>query len=337
LNFIVGADAVDTPRPTGAPVRFSSEDFPEKDRVEAFREVYGRTILSVESQPHKNAAFHNEMHLRALPDLGIGNVLTSPATYRRTHSLLKDDELLLFVFLDGPGSAIQGRRESSIAVGEATLLSGAETGATNHPSKQNGFSFALSEKILGPQVTDIASLFARPIPAATDALRLLVGYTRAIQDSELVLSPQARRLVSTHIYDLAAAALGATRDAHETAQSRGVRAARLRAIKDDIVTHLTQPTLNIEALAKRHGISSRYIRSLFESEETTFTDFGLAARLSHAHKLLLADPFALRKVSDLAAAAGFTASSYFNHAFRRRFGMTPSDARATARQSETDE
>lgn len=322
---------MDLPRP-GSLVRFSSDDFPERDRVEAFREVYGRTILSVDSQPHKNTAFRNVMSLRALPDLGIGNILTSPATYRRTRSLIKDDGLLLFVFLDGHGSATQGRRESSISQGEATLLSGAETGATVHPSAQLGMSFALSRKIIAPRVLDIDALLAQAIPEGSDALRLLIGYGKAIQESGPDLSAQASQLAATHIYDLVAAVLGATRDAYETAQSRGVRAARLRAIKDDIEAHLTSRDLNVDALAKRHGISPRYIRALFESEEMTFTDFILQARLSRAYKLLMSDGFALRTIGAIAAEVGFTESSYFNNSFRRRFGMTPSGVRAMARQ-----
>jgi AraC-like DNA-binding protein len=45
--------------------------------------------------------------------------------------------------------------------------------------------------------------------------------------------------------------------------------------------------------------------------------------------MLLRDPrLRHRKVADIAAEAGFNDLSYFNRAFRRHFGATPSDIRA---------
>jgi hypothetical protein len=46
-------------------------------------------------------------------------------------------------------------------------------------------------------------------------------------------------------------------------QSGALRAARLSAIKSDILNNLRQHTLSIHGTASRHGISVRYIRQLF--------------------------------------------------------------------------
>ncbi len=49
---------------------------------------------------------------------------------------------------------------------------------------------------------------------------------------------------------------------------------------------------------------------------------------------LLCDPkWRHRKIADIAAEAGFNDLSYFNRAFRRRYGATPSDLRAAASSS----
>ncbi|HEY4235692.1 MAG TPA: helix-turn-helix domain-containing protein [Lacipirellulaceae bacterium] len=325
---------MDAPQPHRSLIRFSADNFPEKDRVEAFREIYGRTILNVDVQPNKDEVFHCEMSLRALPDIGIGLGFSSAATYRRTLSLRQDDELLFFVVLSGHGSAVQSRREAHLADGAATLLSGADTGATIHPSNIRYLSVALSRNRLAPMIPDMESSLARPIPAENSALQLLVGYAQTLQQTDLALSSQVRQVASTHIYDLAAVVLGATRDVQEAARHRGVRAARLRAIKDDIGTHLASRGLSVDALAARHKISARYIRSLFESDETTFTDFVLSARLSRARQLLILNCFTSRTIGSISADAGFSDLSHFNRNFRLRYGMTPSDLRALARREE---
>ena len=53
----------------------------------------------------------------------------------------------------------------------------------------------------------------------------------------------------------------------------------------------------------------------------------LEQRLVRAARLLRDPRHLARKVSDIAYLAGFNDMSYFHRAFRRRFGMTPSDMR----------
>jgi AraC-like DNA-binding protein len=106
------------------------------------------------------------------------------------------------------------------------------------------------------------------------------------------LNEHSTHLAVSHVYDLAAMALGATRDAAEAAKRRGVRAARLQTIKADIRGRLGDRTLSLQSLAMRHGISPVYVRKLFEAEATSFTQFVLAERLARAHRLLRDQRFA---------------------------------------------
>ena len=79
------------------------------------------------------------------------------------------------------------------------------------------------------------------------------------------------------------------------------------------------------------GITSRYVSMLFESDATTFSEFVLAQRLHRAHHMLTDQRWSDRTVSSVAFDAGFGDLSYFNRAFRRRYGATPSDIRRKAR------
>jgi AraC-like DNA-binding protein len=106
---------------------------------------------------------------------------------------------------------------------------------------------------------------------------------------------------------------------------------RLRAIKADIVKNLTDRLLSIETVAQRQGITPRYVSMLFESDATTFSEFVLIQRLNRAHRMLIDARFSDRTVSSVAFEAGFGDLSYFNRAFRRRYGATPSDVRANSR------
>jgi AraC-like DNA-binding protein len=110
-----------------------------------------------------------------------------------------------------------------------------------------------------------------------------------------------------------------------------VRAARLRLIKEDIAAQLDRADLSVATIAARHRIKPRWIQRLFEREGMTFTEYVLAQRLARAHRLLADPRYASQKISTIAFNVGFGDLSYFNRAFRRRYGAAPSELRAAAR------
>jgi AraC-like DNA-binding protein len=66
---------------------------------------------------------------------------------------------------------------------------------------------------------------------------------------------------------------------------------------------------------------------LFESEDTSMTEFVLEERLKRARTLLLDPRFAARRIAEIAYEVGFNDVSHFNRTFRRRFGRTPGELR----------
>ena len=108
---------------------------------------------------------------------------------------------------------------------------------------------------------------------------------------------------------------------------QGLRAARLRSIKDHIRDRIGHHDLTLADVARSLQISESYVRQLLAENGTTFTDFVLAGRLTRAHRMLIDPRYADRSISAVAYEAGFGDLSYFNRTFRRRYGATPSDIR----------
>jgi AraC-like DNA-binding protein len=121
-------------------------------------------------------------------------------------------------------------------------------------------------------------------------------------------------------------------DNADIAIQRGVKAARFAAIRSDIPGRLGDSDLSAEGLAARHGISSRYVRKLFEEEGASFSTFVLAERLHGVRRMLVDRRHAHLNVAQIAHENGFGDVSYFNRAFRRHFGATPSEIRDAARR-----
>jgi AraC-like DNA-binding protein len=321
---------VDVPR-----WRFSTDALPERERRAAVRALYGRrTVNALEALP--DVPVYVDFTQRRLPGLDLFMGTGGTVRTERTRRHLADGIVDLRLSVNLGRSLIWfGRgREVIQHPGDAVLTSCAEP-ATNCPivplKRGPFFSLLLPRGALAPLVTNLDDEVLRLIPRSTGALKLLANYVGMLKDDEALATSPLRRLVVAQIYDLVALTIGATRDAAEIAEGRGVRAARLSAVKADIAERLARDDLTIAAVASRQRISESYVRKLFESEGSSFSEWVLGERLIRAHRMLTDHRFAGRSITSVAFDAGFGDVSYFNRSFRRRFGATPSEIRAEAK------
>jgi AraC-like DNA-binding protein len=266
-----------------------------------------------------------------MPGLGLVRARRSAAIYRLRREFIDNDDVVITVGLTSGYEAHQLGRLLNLSRGEANVFTASEPAFLKVPTYGAYINVRAPLRAISPLVAGLDTAYGRPIPADNAALQLLTQYIGILEDTEALIAPDLRRQVITHIHDLMALAIGATRDAAEIAKGRGARAARLRLIKEDIATQLDRTDLSVATIAARHRIKPRWIQRLFEREDMTFTEYVLGQRLARAHRLLADPRYAGQKISTIAFNVGFGDLSYFNRAFRRRYGAAPSELRAAAR------
>ena len=216
-----------------------------------------------------------------------------------------------------------------IAQTEAVLTSAAHPINVTIQATSRHIALRLPRAILQGRVADLDARNTRRIPGDTEGLRLLASYVDAYRVAQPA-SPAFSDLFVSHVYDLVALILGARGDSRQLAQERGARAARLAAILREIERRSCDPGLSALTIAPLLGVTPRYVHLLLEETGKTFTHHVLQQRLERAAALLRDPQQRHRKIIDIAAEAGFNGLSYFNRAFRRHFGATPSDVRNAA-------
>jgi AraC-like DNA-binding protein len=258
-------------------------------------------------------------------------VRSSGQSFIRSRELIAEskDQFLLSVTRTGAVVAKQRRREVEVGAGSATLISYDDPLTLHRPAAGMSRNVLVPRTALAAMVDNIDDVVLRPLSGGAEGLRLLIGYLDMLHDDGLVASPEACRLAVAHIHDLVA--VGAAGP-----HGRGMRAARLQAIKADISRHLDRSDLTVDSLAGRHRLHPRYIQRLFEGAGTTFSQFLTDQRLRRAQRMLVEADGVDRNIGAIAFACGFGDLSYFNRCFRRRFGMTPSQMRAEAFFHKTD-
>ena len=295
----------------------------------AVQSLHERGVTWVSFKPMPDLACGIDFTLRKLPDLGLlsGTVQGLRHEHARRDSGDGDDDFSFHMNLSGLSFVSGARGEMTLGDGDAMLLNYSVSRTISRPGLVDHRVVRLPRAALSPLVRNIDDAVLCRIPRGTGMLSLLRNYVDAIFDDPALAMPEMRQLIIAQLCDLIAVTLGATRDATAVAEGRGIRAARLRAVKSDIDAHLTHNDLSPGAVAKRQRLSDSYIRKLFEGEGTSFSQFVLGRRLVRAHRMLTDRRWADRSIAWIAFEAGFGDLSYFNRTFKRFYSTTPSEIR----------
>jgi len=313
-----------------ATLRFSTTQFPERDRVEAFRETFGRAIMRLDIDPLPGHPFEIDFTVRSFAGFSVASGWWSPT--RNTHSttMLDDDDVILCCTPRGHGTLSQIGRDVTIRNGEATLTSNGSTGIFYGHESSQLVTLRFLRALLSTLAGDIDAALVKPIPSGDPTLNLMLRYAGIVSDGESLASPGLRRAVATHMHDLAAILIGATADGAAEAASRGLRAARLSAIYREFERSFADPNLSLTALARHLSVTPRYVQRLLAEAGTSFSNELTRRRLTRARDMLISPQFLRLSVTDIALECGFTSVAHFHRMFRREFDETPGDVRAAA-------
>jgi AraC-like DNA-binding protein len=306
-------------------VRFRSPETVDKPWLDWFRDEFSLRMFQSDVDVDVNAPFWLDATTRLLPELALYIGGASPMRTLARREAIEGETIGLMMVL--AGEAVLRSRDTELVLDPGAAAFGRPVNLMGTRSDTRLISLRLSPKLLAPLVPDLADISLVSLSPATEPMRLLASYLKMLDAEDTITSREAAHLAALHVHDLTALALGATRDAAVLASRRSGPAARLATIKQDILAHLAEPDLSVASVARRQGLSPRYIHKLFEMNGTTYSEFVVGQRLGKAHRMLTDIRFAGVSIADVALTVGFGDLSYFNRTFRRRFGATPSETR----------
>ena len=129
------------------------------------------------------------------------------------------------------------------------------------------------------------------------------------------------------LVDLLCMASQGARDLGATSHRESIEA----ALRLHVRRHASDMTLDGAALAAALGWSLRYVQAVLKAGGTTPSEIIRQERVKLARSLLTSTSHGHVPVSRISAECGFKSHAAFSAAFRREFGMTPSEARGAVR------
>ena len=294
---------------------------------ECWREEFCRRVMTGDVVPLAEGPVRCDVTALPLPGVKMSGASGTPMSFVATGA--DPDKALAFVLAShAPMRVVGDDRVLDLAPMDVGLADAAHIGAEVSQLGEGGFkSLFINRKALLELCPHAEDLIARPLNANAGVKMLLQGYYDLVIANAHNLDALAKNTAAQHLIDLVVLSLGTGRDETELVKHRGLAAARLEAIKADVLARLGNGDLSLAEVAQRNRASPRYVQMLFERTGRTFSEFVLEQRLVRAARLLRDPRHLARKVSDIAHLAGFNDVSYFHRAFRRRFAMTPSDMR----------
>lgn len=298
--------------------------------IDTWRAGFGRLMFNLDFEPFSDQPFHASFD-QVLDGIPIVRAAFSPGLTIRNNELAKDGDtdFGLVIVQSKRLNAMQRGHEVQLRRGEATLLRVSDPGVVGACEHFWFIAIRVPFAELEARAPGIGNRVARRVPVQSEVLGLIHDYIKSAEKYRLGASAETRDVIHRHLADLIALAVmydGALGESHFSP----VVAARLGSALDHIASRFQDPQLSVDVVARRMGISSRYLQRILETSGISFTERVNELRLQKAFALLIEPRLLPLRISDIALQAGFSDISYFNRLFSSRFGRSPSSARASA-------
>ena len=310
---------------------FTTQDVPAEQRHRAWQEALCSLYVRVDSRCDAVDDYQGFVKESSFGTVTITDCMIAPQRIdRRESHLSRVDKDCFYVALTQKGhqSVEQHGHRLAYGPGSATIFSASEPYTLRNPDPHRAFYLEIPR----------AAMMERWQPAGpmVDSINTTYGVGRIVRDmcASMVLEADAlsdvtRAQLGERLIDVLALALECPHG-DVPALDGSIRSERLRQVRTFIESNIGNPLLNPERVAAGCQMSVRTLHYLFSGSGQSVSDYIWERRLQRCREALQMPAERHRTVTEIALAAGFNSMSHFSSAFRRRFGVTPSDARDSA-------
>jgi AraC family transcriptional regulator, positive regulator of tynA and feaB len=214
----------------------------------------------------------------------------------------------------------QGDREAVASPGQLWVVDTTRPYLLDFASQWRMFTFRVPHEQLSSRLSNWRQGTVLPI----DGTAGVGGLAAAMMRSMWTLDNPGSSHVQVELEQTFTAAVSAAMGARD--QDQPGRDALRADVLRFAAANLPDPGLSVSSVCRNLAISPRLLHRLFEDREGTFSQTVRSMRLKRCARLL-ADPANRSTITDIALQHGFTDSASFSRAFRRGYGMTPSEMR----------
>ena len=305
---------------------------------ELWRQSVCETFVHHDCRLQSDRPFVGEIKSVKAKDLVFSTLHSQDQTVRRTGRDIRRDgrELLLFVLqLGGSCDLEQDGRDTRLGPGDMACFD------TTRPYMMN-FGDAFNQLVIQVPASTITGLIgptshfvSRKISGASPMGRLAFPFLKETSNSLAELGSNATDGVIEVSISLLATAFGELR-AEDPRTLRWGKEALLCRAKAYIESHLQDPDLGTDDIARYLGVSRRYLQEIFRADRSTPAAFLWGRRLARSRRYLMDPLMDGQSISQIALSCGFKDFTHFSRRFKAAYLATPRDCRRTTLMTKLD-
>ncbi|MFD5268113.1 helix-turn-helix domain-containing protein [Streptomyces sp. NPDC058335] len=313
----------------------STETVRPADRMTAWKQALSKAYVELDLGVREDTgSWQGFLRADRLGSLQVATEQSDPVKVVRTpQGAATDGRAYIFARIQLEGSAVlsQDGRSARLAPGVLAFYDASRPFTLVLPEPHRARVLMVPRPMLRLGEPEVRRLTARAIGETPDGptaliLPLLSGLAREIGTA----SPLVRERLARTLADLLSTLAEELLDTDPRAVSVSGAETILDRIKASIETRIGEPELSPRMIADEHHISLRYLHKLFHAQGTTVIGWVRQRRLEGCSAELARPGAAHLTISAVAARWGFTSPSHFNRAFRKAYGMSPTQWRTTA-------
>ncbi|WP_416969463.1 helix-turn-helix domain-containing protein [Streptomyces sp. 4F14] len=294
-----------------------------QDRTESF-EAAASSLFAPIRVTDPAPAFHATFEHAAIGPAAVARIRATAATVVRDDRTITsaDREWMHLTLLHGGRLGVgQDDRATALTPGELFLCDNTRPYRLIGDGPTDMTVLCVPRASLGRHVDAIGRRTALAVSART-GIGALLGHALSADTGTLPERAESR----AHLADALTALLLA--EFAGTAPERAPVATDLvDRIRVYALAHLADPRLTAERVARRHHLSVRYLHSLFQGADLTFTAWIRHERLLRIRRDLLDPALTDRSTATIAARWGVLDTKHLGRSLKREFGETVADLR----------
>jgi AraC-like DNA-binding protein len=322
----IRSPAPSTPRgrPGGTDVlKLSTSDIPRLDRAAWLREVICREYANVEVTSPTPMVLSQDLTIYPWDKLRLSIINSSAIGLERSREprLSSQDAYFAVVLLAGGYVLEQGRKEVRLQPGDLTIYDATKTHRIHCPGDFAKLIVSIPRPLFRERIAGLEYCTALRIPGTEGVGAMVSNFIRSAGRHAPELAPHEFAALSDHALDLLTLAVGSVRPARfSLSRSRVGAMCRVKALIEE---GLADFGLTPDVVARRAGLSARYINELFNDEGTSLMRYVWKRRLENCRKDMWDPRRAGDQLSNIAFRWGFSDTSHFSRAFKHEFGCSP--------------
>lgn len=309
--------------------RKGTSDLEEKDRMDYWRDIVCDEFVKLDCQKMARD-FRGELRGGAsVGDLQFAEVVADAQFVERSKRQIAkfaESDFLISFQLEERGLVRQNGREALLTPGSFALYDSTQPYSLTFEQRFHQLVVQMPKEVLSRHLMNPEQYTAIPISGKSGLGAVLTDFIFSLA-RELHNVHAAPDELAENLVDMIAMAFSSSVMLNQVDDHSIVRESLKRRIRQYIDNNLCNPELSNHHIAGSQNISVRYLHKLFQDEEETVHVLILNKRLERTHQLLGDPAYAGHSIERIAYSTGFVSAAHFSRAFKKRYGVCPSEIR----------